>query len=131
MRQRDLGNRLEFPSIGAKHGHGFGALLPASERNGKPRVNNQKAALRMKIVSQTKCLLDGYQEDALHGLSQTHDSAGTPGSIGSEIRTMPDCPVLRGRISSLPWCVSMIFRLTVRPRPRPTLRVVKKGDGAF
>jgi len=31
----------------------------------------------------------------------------------------------------LAWCVSMIFRLTVNPKPKPTLRVVKNGAGAF
>ena len=54
-----------------------------------------------------------------------------PESTGSETRTTPGWPACGGTISSLPWCVSMIFRLTVKPKPKPTLRVVKNGAGAF
>jgi hypothetical protein len=46
-------------------------------------------------------------------------------STGREMRTVPVRPAaLGGMISSLPWCVSMIFRVTVNPSPKPTLRVV-------
>jgi CheY-like chemotaxis protein len=45
-------------------------------------------------------------------------------SNGKEMRTMPACPVCGEMISSLPWCVSMILRVTVSPRPSPTFRVV-------
>src|SRR6266540_5214432 len=47
-------------------------------------------------------------------------------SSGSEMRTIPCWPDCAGGISILPRCVSIIFRVTARPKPRPTLRVEKK-----
>src|SRR5713226_6134617 len=65
------------------------------------------------------------------GSLRGQDWEGEEASSGRDTRTVPWEPLEGPVMTSFPWWVSMILRLTVRPRPSPTLRVVKKGSGTF
>src|SRR5215471_10894444 len=77
---------------------------------GLPRVGAEPGKLRLAHRPESRLTV--------------HIGRLTVGSSGSEIRISPVFPDLGCRISNFPWWVSRILRLTVRPRPNPTFRVV-------